>query len=118
MPSNMLGLISEVHLENILTGMREQPSGCIYPHVKPNKKGYCYVQIGGREEGQRVRVHRLIWEYHYGSIPDGADVLHSCDDRRCCNPDHLNLGDPMQNTADMYERGRARNQYGPHGRKA
>lgn len=34
-------------------------------------------------------------------------VRHTCDNRKCCNPDHLILGTHKDNTADMFSRGRA-----------
>jgi hypothetical protein len=46
--------------------------------------------------GSRLRVlaHRLAWEEHYGSIPDGMVVHHKCHNRGCVNPVHLELHTP------------------------
>jgi hypothetical protein len=48
-----------------------------------------------------------------GPIPDGAWVLHRCDNPPCCNPAHLFLGDAAANVADMVAKGRHR----PRGRR-
>jgi HNH endonuclease len=37
-------------------------------------------------------VHIFSWEYHKGPIPEGKIVSHTCDNKRCSNPDHLYLG--------------------------
>lgn len=47
-----------------------------------------------------VRAHRFSWELHFGSIPDGMFVLHSCDNPRCVKPDHLFLGTVGANVKD------------------
>ena len=52
------------------------------------------------------RVHRVAWALFRGPIPKGMCVLHYCDNRPCCNPDHLYLGTNANNTADMLARGR------------
>lgn len=63
-----------------------------------------YGQIGS---GSTVRkAHRLSWELHNGPIPPGFWVLHRCDVRECCNPDHLYLGKATENNRDSYERKR------------
>jgi hypothetical protein len=33
--------------------------------------------------------------------------LHTCDNRACCNPDHLYAGTPNQNTYDRLNRKRS-----------
>lgn len=64
-----------------------------------------YGQIGG-ENRQLKYTHRVAWELTYGPIPDGMLVCHSCDNPPCCNPRHLFLGEPIDNTIDMISKGR------------
>lgn len=53
-------------------------------------------------------AHRVAYTLAHGAIPQGAFVLHSCDNRCCCNPAHLRLGTAADNTHDMMMRGRRR----------
>lgn len=56
--------------------------------------------------GKQTRVHRLAYRLSFGPIPPGGNVLHSCDVRHCCNPDHLRLGTISDNKQDELARGR------------
>jgi hypothetical protein len=83
--------------------------------------GECWEWQGGRDHGYgsigrgkgSVRANRLSWELHNGPIPDGKHVLHTCDNRSCCNPAHLYIGTDVENARDRVERGRAKGPSGP-----
>lgn len=53
-------------------------------------------------------AHRLAYELAKGQIPDGLDVMHSCDNPLCINPDHLEAGTRSKNMADCHARGRSK----------
>ena len=58
-----------------------------------------------RRDGHKL-AHRWSYATFNGPIPDGAFVLHRCDNRACVNPAHLFLGDADVNNKDMIEKGR------------
>jgi hypothetical protein len=51
-------------------------------------------------------AHRISYIIQYGSIPDGMFVLHKCDNAKCINYEHLELGDHKQNMKDRQDRNR------------
>lgn len=40
-------------------------------------------------------------------LPSSVVVMHTCDNRLCCNPEHLRSGSNDENMADMAAKGRA-----------
>lgn len=73
-----------------------------------NINGYGMINPGGRSH-TKVFAHRASWEIHNDKeIPKGMVVMHSCDNRKCINPDHLAVGTQSDNLLDMSIKGRGR----------
>ena len=69
---------------------------------KPGQDGYPRARVDGKLD----RTHRHVYRKFKGEIPDGMIVRHTCDNRLCCNPDHLILGTHADNARDRVERRR------------
>lgn len=81
-------------------------------NTKPN--GYCleyqgktehmgYIRV--RHNGVRMGAHKVMYLLAHGEVPKGLVVRHTCDNKRCVNPEHLLLGSVKDNTWDAIERG-------------
>ena len=61
-----------------------------------------------------VRAHRFSYELHKGPVPNGHFVMHTCDNPKCTNPEHLEVGTNQENIKDMRRKGRS-NDWGRKG---
>jgi len=80
-------------------------NGCIEWKGTKTQRGYGSLRIGPASAG-RILAHRYAYERIHGDIPPGLVVMHSCDNPRCVNHRHLQLGTHKDNTADMIKKGR------------
>jgi hypothetical protein len=78
------------------------PSGCWEWKLARNPLGYGQTTCGDIRGG----AHRLSYAAFKAPIPAGIDVLHSCDNPPCINPDHLSLGTDKENVKERHEKGR------------
>lgn len=77
--------------------------------LSTNNIGYGLIRDadhGDGEKGGMRTTHRVSYEIHKGHIPDNKVVMHTCDNPKCCNPDHLHLGTRQDNSQDMIGKGR------------
>ncbi|MGR7993860.1 HNH endonuclease signature motif containing protein [Xanthobacter sp. ZOL 2024] len=68
-------------------------------HKYPN--GYGAIKSFGRT----ISAHRFAYELYKGPIPEGMEILHSCDVKNCVNPDHLRVGTHRENMEEASARG-------------
>ena len=81
----------------------ETSSGCLEWTGKPDRNGYGRLGFDGGE----LYAHRTAFElYSQVKIPRGMQVRHKCDNRRCVNPAHLELGTMQDNMMDKMSRQR------------
>lgn len=50
--------------------------------------------------------HRMAYILKHGEVAGNLYLCHRCDNRLCCNPDHLWPGTSTDNNRDMYAKGR------------
>lgn len=86
---------------NLWDRLEKQPNGCWLWTGPVDTHGYPSIGY----EGKVWRAHRLAYTLKKGPIPEGKFILHSCANKRCCNPAHLRAGTHEENMADLRKHG-------------
>ena len=59
---------------------------------------------------KQIKFHRFAYAYYYDievfDIPSNKVIMHICDNRKCCNPNHLRIGTNQDNMDDMNNKNR------------
>jgi hypothetical protein len=106
-----------------MAGLPKNKPEDVWKYVKIRSPNECWPYLGTiahggygqiRIDNKYYKAHRIVYFLSRGGIQLNAPrnqyvkefVLHHCDRRDCCNPDHLYLGDIWDNMRDKVSRGR------------
>jgi hypothetical protein len=99
---------ARVYLERIIDRSIED-RGCWICLGQHNSTGVALIKI--KNPRTNLVVARLIWEIfnpEFDYFKSENRILHSCDNDRCWNLNHLREGSYHENMIDMYAKGRHR----------
>jgi len=72
-------------------------NGCwLWNGAKFKSGGYGAIRIAGKT----LRLHVFIFEILVGPVPEGMQLHHRCEVKRCCNPDHLKIRTQLAHSAE------------------
>ena len=83
-------------------GVIRNETGCWNWSKRKDKDGYGRAWFNNKYS----MAHRISWIINNNEIPEGMFVLHKCDFPPCSRIDHLFLGNPKDNSADMTNKNR------------
>jgi len=71
--------------------------------IGSERGGYGYIKVGGSAASPTI-VHRLMYERDVGPIPEGLELDHLCEVKRCVRPSHLEPVTHAENMRRLFER--------------
>lgn len=94
--------------------MRGRQAKPFYSYVR--KTSSCWFWTGAkasngygniRRNGRNTSTHQFAYEMEHGSVPEGMELLHWCDNKLCVRvaPGHVQVGSHMENVRDCVSKG-------------
>jgi hypothetical protein len=80
----------------------DSPNDCWEWRAGCFQNGYGCIKIDNVSKG----AHRIAYEITFGKISSNLYICHKCDNKKCCNPNHLFQATHQENMNDMYRKGR------------
>jgi hypothetical protein len=98
-----------INLELFKASQEPQPNGCIHWTGVKNNVGYGFIGFkrideNGEPEQYSTRMmttHRLAFMIKHNRLPTKRNVNHTCHNKLCLNPDHLEEGTQRDKLNDM-----------------
>ncbi|UVD33074.1 hypothetical protein [Escherichia phage NTNC80A] len=87
--------------EKIQNNIVVSETGCWLWQKSIATNGYGNICVG---KGRNRAVHRVACELYHGVPPTRMDAVHSCDNKACCNPEHLSWGTRSRNEIEAVRR--------------
>ena len=94
------------HKERLENKRTISKRGCWLYEGDVRKDGYANFAVKDNGIWKTRLAHRVSYEEYVGKIPKGKMVLHKCDVRNCTNPEHLFIGDQVDNMRDAANKNR------------
>lgn len=93
----MFPIPTQVEKNRFLSNIKKEENGCWTWTGYKMKNGYGQL----RYQSTAVYTHRFSWYIHNGEFDLTLCLCHKCDNRACCNPEHMFLGTRTDNQNDM-----------------
>lgn len=88
-------VLTKKHIDLIRSKVDITENNCWEFKGKIKKDGYCVIQ----KEYREYKVHRVMY-YYFNDDDHNKIVRHLCNNKKCCNPEHLKAGSVRENVMD------------------